>query len=174
MTEDQLSKLWAFASGDTAALDFEKWFLAQDDLEGQLREGLHWSLASASYTDRDEVWKLRKSLAQNLEPHNQCECASIRDLAAIPMGGDGLNDENTSRIFKAFYSTKSSGMGVGLAVSRSILENHRGRLWATPNEGQGATFSFSIPGSDGSPAGPTRNQVALDGTVQRSEVTTAS
>jgi K+-sensing histidine kinase KdpD len=49
------------------------------------------------------------------------------------------------RLFDAFYTTKSSGMGIGLSVSRSIIESHKGRLWATPNDGPGATFSFSIP-----------------------------
>jgi signal transduction histidine kinase len=49
------------------------------------------------------------------------------------------------RLFEAFYTTKAGGMGVGLSVSRSIIENHRGKLWAVPNEGPGATFSFSIP-----------------------------
>ena len=43
------------------------------------------------------------------------------------------------------YTTKDDGMGIGLSVSRSIIASHRGRLWATPNEGPGATFSFSIP-----------------------------
>ena len=105
MTEDKTSALWAFARGDTAGLDFEKWFLAQDDLEGPLGESLHWSLASASYTNRDEVWKLRKSLAQKLEPHTQCECASIRDLAAIPMGGDGLDE----RVFATIERVRDHG-----------------------------------------------------------------
>ena len=59
--------------------------------------------------------------------------------------GTGLSNEGTDRLFEAFYTTKAGGMGVGLSVSRSIIENHRGKLWATPNEGPGATFSFSIP-----------------------------
>jgi signal transduction histidine kinase len=45
----------------------------------------------------------------------------------------------------AFYTTKSDGMGIGLSVSHSIIERHLGRLWAEPNDGPGATFSFSIP-----------------------------
>jgi signal transduction histidine kinase len=49
------------------------------------------------------------------------------------------------KLFQAFYTTKSSGMGIGLSVSRSIIEKHGGRLWAEPNDGPGATFAFSIP-----------------------------
>jgi signal transduction histidine kinase len=59
--------------------------------------------------------------------------------------GVGFDPQNVERLFEAFYTTKSGGMGIGLSVSRSIIENHHGRLWAAPNEGPGATFSFSIP-----------------------------
>jgi len=57
----------------------------------------------------------------------------------------GRGFESVNRLFEAFYTTKSDGMGIGLAVSRSIIEYHNGRLWATPNKGPGVTFSFSIP-----------------------------
>jgi len=63
---------------------------------------------------------------------------SVRD------GGVGLEPQALDRLFQSFYTTKSDGMGIGLSVSRSIIENHRGRLWATPNDGPGVTFSFSI------------------------------
>ena len=59
--------------------------------------------------------------------------------------GTGFDRQSMDNLFEAFYTTKSDGMGIGLSVSRSIVEKHHGRLWAEPNEGVGATFSFSIP-----------------------------
>jgi signal transduction histidine kinase len=60
--------------------------------------------------------------------------------------GVGIQPGDLDRLFEAFYTTKRSGMGMGLSVSRSIIESHGGRLWATSNgDGPGATFSFSIP-----------------------------
>ncbi|MDQ8727561.1 PAS domain S-box protein [Bradyrhizobium sp. LHD-71] len=64
---------------------------------------------------------------------------SVRDA------GIGFGPEGTERLFDAFYTTKSDGMGIGLSVSRSIIERHNGRLWAQVNDGPGVTFSFSIP-----------------------------
>jgi PAS domain S-box-containing protein len=59
--------------------------------------------------------------------------------------GVGLEPHVMDNLFQAFYTTKSSGMGIGLSVSRSIIEKHGGRLWGEPNDGPGATFAFSIP-----------------------------
>jgi PAS domain S-box-containing protein len=59
--------------------------------------------------------------------------------------GVGLDRQGMDKLFDAFYTTKRDGMGIGLSVSRSIMERHRGRLWAEPNDGPGATFSVSIP-----------------------------
>jgi C4-dicarboxylate-specific signal transduction histidine kinase len=64
---------------------------------------------------------------------------SVRDA------GIGVDAPNLEQLFQPFYTTKETGMGIGLSVSRSIIENHHGRLWATPNDGPGVTFSFSIP-----------------------------
>ena len=64
---------------------------------------------------------------------------SVRDA------GVGVDAQSMNMLFDAFYTTKSEGMGIGLSVSHSIIERHRGRLWAEPNDGPGATFSFSIP-----------------------------
>ena len=59
--------------------------------------------------------------------------------------GVGLDPHVKDKLFQAFYTTKSTGMGIGLSVSRSIIEKHGGRLWGESNDGPGATFAFSIP-----------------------------
>ena len=61
--------------------------------------------------------------------------------------GLGFEGQAVDKLFEAFYTTKSGGMGIGLSVSRSIIESYHGRIWAVPNDGPGATFSFSIPRS---------------------------
>lgn len=63
--------------------------------------------------------------------------------------GIGFDPQSADKLFESFYTTKNEGMGIGLSISRSIIEKHHGRLWATPNDGPGATFSFSIPCSLG-------------------------
>jgi signal transduction histidine kinase len=70
---------------------------------------------------------------------------SDRVRVTVRDAGIGLLPQNLDSLFDAFYTTKSAGMGIGLFVSRSIVERHEGRLWAEPNDGPGATFSFSIP-----------------------------
>jgi signal transduction histidine kinase len=59
--------------------------------------------------------------------------------------GVGLPTEKVDQIFSAFFTTKPQGSGMGLAISRSIVESHGGRLWATANDGRGATFHFTLP-----------------------------
>ena len=59
--------------------------------------------------------------------------------------GAGFDPQEPNRLFEAFYTTKSRGMGIGLSVSRSIIESHQGRLQAQPNDGPGATFYFTLP-----------------------------
>ncbi|HUC30159.1 MAG TPA: PAS domain-containing protein, partial [Candidatus Acidoferrum sp.] len=66
-------------------------------------------------------------------------------LISISDTGVGLPAENTERIFDAFHTTKPQGTGMGLAITRSIVESHGGRVWATRNEGSGATFHFTLP-----------------------------
>ena len=66
-------------------------------------------------------------------------------LVSVSDTGVGVPSESTSQIFDAFYTTKSQGTGMGLAISRSIIEAHSGRLWASTNGTRGATFHFTLP-----------------------------
>jgi signal transduction histidine kinase len=60
--------------------------------------------------------------------------------------GIGIDPLRKEKLFDSFYTTKRDGMGIGLSISRAIVERHHGRLWAEPNEGgPGTTFSFSMP-----------------------------
>jgi PAS domain S-box-containing protein len=66
-------------------------------------------------------------------------------LITVTDSGIGLKAEDLPKLFQTFYTTKAEGMGMGLAISRSIVEAHGGRLWATPNTDLGATFQFTLP-----------------------------
>jgi signal transduction histidine kinase len=81
----------------------------------------------------------RQLLVRTRREENDRVRLSVQDA------GCGVNPQDFERLFEAFYTTKSGGMGIGLSVSRSIIERHQGRLWAEPNEGPGTTFFFSIP-----------------------------
>ena len=72
---------------------------------------------------------------------------------SVKDAGVGFTSQAMDRLFEAFYTTKPDGMGIGLSVSRSIIEAHQGRLWAAANDGPGATFSFAIPCAVDSQAG---------------------
>jgi|GEM_PF-1525605 PAS domain S-box-containing protein len=72
-------------------------------------------------------------------------CEGDRALLSVKDSGTGFDPQSMDKLFQAFYTTKSDGMGIGLSVSRSIIEQHDGRLCATLNDGPGATFSFSLP-----------------------------
>jgi signal transduction histidine kinase len=81
----------------------------------------------------------RQLLIRTVREDNDSVRVSVRD------SGVGVDPQNMNKLLGAFYTTKDDGMGIGLSVSRSIIERHHGRLWAEPNDGPGATFSFSIP-----------------------------
>jgi signal transduction histidine kinase len=73
-------------------------------------------------------------------------------MISVSDTGAGLPPEHVDQIFRAFFTTKDHGTGMGLPISRSIIESHGGRLWATGNAGRGATFQFSLPVSVGAEA----------------------
>jgi signal transduction histidine kinase len=79
-------------------------------------------------------------------------------LISVSDTGVGLPAENINEIFNAFFTTKPEGSGMGLAISRSIIESHGGRLWATGNDGRGATFQLTLP-AEVTASSPTRQSV---------------
>jgi PAS domain S-box-containing protein len=72
-------------------------------------------------------------------------------LVAVSDSGTGFGSE-ADRVFTPFFTTKANGMGMGLSISRSLIESHGGRLWAAPNSPHGAVFSFTLPASSGRPS----------------------
>jgi signal transduction histidine kinase len=92
--------------------------------------------ASEAMTEVDD--RPRRLLIRT-EQDKDCVRMRVRDT------GVGIDPASMHKLVDAFYTTKSDGMGIGLSVSHSIIEKHDGRLWADPNKGPGATFSFSIP-----------------------------
>ena len=66
-------------------------------------------------------------------------------LVSVKDAGIGLRAEEGEKMFEPFFSTKPGGMGMGLRISRAIVEAHSGQLWAIPNDDHGATFLFTLP-----------------------------
>jgi signal transduction histidine kinase len=84
--------------------------------------------------DRERVLRIRTE-----EQHSASIVVLVQD------SGVGVDSEHLSRMFEAFYTTKAQGIGMGLTISRSIIETHGGRLWAVANDGPGSTFCFTLP-----------------------------
>ena len=123
ITRTQLADQLPLVTGDRVQL--------QQVILNLLRNG---SDAMSDVNDRP-----RELLFRTEVDEADCVCLSVRDA------GTGFESQTLEQLFRSFYTTKADGMGIGLSVSRSIIENHRGRLWATANDGPGVTFSFSIP-----------------------------
>ena len=68
-----------------------------------------------------------------------------QSLISVSDSGIGLPEEEPERVFEAFFTTKPEGTGMGLSISRRIIESYGGRLWASPNTARGATFLFTLP-----------------------------
>jgi PAS domain S-box-containing protein len=105
----------------------------------QLQQVILNLLRNASDAMRTVADRPRELLVKTEREEGNRVRLSVKDV------GIGFDPEAADKLFEAFYTTKDDGMGVGLHVSRSIIEAHHGRLWATVNNGPGATFSFAIP-----------------------------
>ncbi len=91
-----------------------------------------------------------EAIAKNKNGERELSISSSHDdskavTVAVRDTGEGLDPANLERVFDAFFTTKADGMGMGLAISRTIIESHSGRLWAAPNSPRGAVFQFTLP-----------------------------
>lgn len=105
----------------------------------QLQQVILNLLLNAADAMDDVIGRPRRLLVRTEHDGEDHVRLTVRD------SGAGFDPEDADRLFTAFYTTKGEGMGIGLSISRSIIESHYGRLWAMPNDGPGATFAFSIP-----------------------------
>jgi PAS domain S-box-containing protein len=122
----------------------------------QLQQVIMNLIRNASDAMRDTEDRPRRLMITTNRDESDLVQLTVQD------SGKGFEPESVNNLFEAFYTTKSDGMGIGLSVSRSIIENHHGRLWAIPNDGPGATFSFSIPRGAGVVAGAASlNEIAV-------------
>jgi PAS domain S-box-containing protein len=104
----------------------------------QLQQVIQNLLQNAADSMREESSRPRELFIRT-EADEDSVRLSVRD------SGNGFSAQDAEKLFRAFYTTKNDGMGIGLSISRSIIENHRGRIWAESNGEAGATFSFSLP-----------------------------
>ncbi len=105
----------------------------------QLQQVILNLLRNASDAMADVHDRPRRLLVKTQRGDGDRVCLTVRDA------GIGVDPQAMDKLFDAFYTTKSDGMGIGLSVSRYIIERHRGRLWAERNDGPGATFAFLVP-----------------------------
>jgi len=124
-----------------------------EDIETHLHDDVH-----AIWGDRIQIQQVMLNLAMNVMEamdgiNETCRWLVIEsqkhDAGHISItawdSGPGIAVSTLDRMFEAFYSTKPQGLGMGLAISHSIIEVHDGRLWTAMNEGCGATFTFTLP-----------------------------
>jgi signal transduction histidine kinase len=115
--------------------------LSEDELQELLRLALGPVLAG-----KQEVYHLKNLIVgprELLIRTGTIESSGV--LVAVQDSGPGLEAAMLERVFESFYTTKPTGLGLGLSICRSIIEAHGGRLWASTNQRRGATFQFTLP-----------------------------
>jgi C4-dicarboxylate-specific signal transduction histidine kinase len=99
------------------------------------------------------IFNARDAVSENPPGNRQLTVCTARDgpnqvRVSVSDSGTGIDAETAAHLFQPFFTTKDSGMGMGLAISHSIIEAHDGRLWAEPNSAGGATFHFTLPATE--------------------------
>ena len=108
----------------------------------QLQQVLLNLLVNATEAMRETPPERRHVVVRSTTEHRDDGAWAV---LTVEDAGVGFREQDETRLFEAFYTTKPSGLGMGLSISRSIIERHGGRLWATPNPDHGATFHFALP-----------------------------
>ncbi len=108
----------------------------------QLQQVLFNLIINSIEAMTDQSGDSGKIVVRALREKSDTVIISVRD------NGVGIAEKQEEILFDAFYTTKAEGMGIGLSISRSIIEDHGGQLWATPNPDRGTTFSFTVPISE--------------------------
>ena len=120
--------------------NFEDGLFAIEAMSGVTEELRELWVSSEKVTDvTDELER------QELKGKAVADAEWTHVLIAVRDSGPGIDPKSLDRLFGAFYTTKPQGLGMGLAISRSIIEAHGGRLWAVANEPKGAVFQFTLP-----------------------------
>jgi PAS domain S-box-containing protein len=109
----------------------------------QLQQVLLNLLVNAVEASREVPPERRRLIVHSTVEYRDDESWAV---VRVEDGGVGFREPEAARLFEAFYTTKPGGLGMGLSISRSIIEGHGGRLWATANADHGATFHFALPG----------------------------
>ena len=107
----------------------------------ELPEGPRELMVSSELVNQTEAES--KEAGADHQASTVTECRHV--LVTVRDSGSGLDPQRLDRLFDAFYTTKPQGLGMGLAICRSIIQAHGGRLWAKPNAPRGAVFQLTLP-----------------------------
>jgi PAS domain S-box-containing protein len=146
----------ALSRGVRISLDIEPNLPRARGIAGQVQQVLLNLLLNAFEAMRESQTTDRHVVVRAVVADDGMIKVSIRDQ------GPGLSPETLKNLFEPFFTTKQNGLGMGLSISRSIIEAHNGRLWAENNSGPGATFSFTIPQDRSEQIRPSPSPAATD------------
>jgi len=147
---DTIQEVIALVGSDVVRSKIELQVELQDDLPGVLGERIQLQQVILNL-----ILNAKDAMSGAQTNPRELQIRSGKDsagaiLVAVSDTGHGLDPDHVERIFEPFFTTKAEGMGLGLSISRTIVEAHGGTLWASPNEDKGATIQFIVPAGSGS------------------------
>jgi len=142
---DELANVFALARSDLSTRKVQLEIDMAPDLPTVLGDPVHLqqvllNLILNAMDAVEEVADTRRKVTVRAQRHGSGEIE-----VAVEDSGPGIAPDKLKRLFEPFFTTKANGMGIGLSISRTIIEAHGGRIWAENNAGEGATFRFTLP-----------------------------